>query len=756
MNKSDSRSRHTEARYAPQRTLLSLLVSVMAGSLSLSSNAQQAPSQPEQLGPATGGAAGSPAAGAEERNSVVIVTATRRREPAREVPMQLDVLSADTLQRAGARTLTDYLSDQPGIDVKTTGGAGTGAINVRGVSTGDQTISTVSTYIDDVAVGSSSAYAAGATTALDMSLLDLHHIELLRGPQGTLYGAGAMGGLMKYVTNQPHTDEFSGEVSVGMTQTKGGASGNTGSAVLNIPIKEDVAAFRVSLFRDRVGGFIDAGGPVTKSNINGGVSTGARVSVLVEPSKQLTLRLTATEQEIKRDGSDYVDYDIATGTRVNPGFARKLRVEEPYSVKASVVTADIEYDFGWGRFNSISSSQESHFRQQSDYSYIYGPLVGLDSVIANIHASVKKETQEFRLTSQTGGQFEWLAGFFYDHEEGTNHQTDTGATDGDLLAADLPSSYRESALYGNATWNASKRFAVTVGMRYAKNRQDFAQLGGGLLVGGQFDLHGRSAETSKTYLATAKYAITPVSNVYLRAASGYRPGGPNAVVLDGSGQPVAPTTFKHDSIWSYEGGYKADLLAKSLSIQAALYLIRWDQIQQFYAVNGVNVVVNGGKARSQGAELSAKYRPSSHLSVSASLAYNDAHLTEDAPGLAASGARLPNAARVSGNIGANYGFAVAGHEAYVGLSQRLVGGRNAGFDGSDALPNYKLPGYGLTDVQAGVDLDRFQIALFVRNLLDKRAQLGAETNLVEAGSGGPVLVNEARPISFGFTVKAIF
>ncbi len=750
MKSLDSRSRRTEARYVPQRTLLSLLVSVIAGTLAVPSQAQQSPGQAGQASPSAGGAA-------EQRASAtVFVTATRRREPAREVPMQLDVLSVDGIERSGAKTLTDYLSDQPGVDVKTTGGAGTGAINIRGVSTGDQTISTVSTYIDDVAVGSSSAYAAGATTALDMSLLDLHHIELLRGPQGTLYGAGAMGGLLKYVTKQPLTDEFSGELSVGLTQTRGGASGNTEAAVLNVPIREDVAAFRVSAFRDRVGGFIDAGGPVTKSNINGGDSTGARLSVLVEPSKQLSVRLTATEQEIKRDGADYVDYNIATGRRANPSFGRKLRVEEPYSVKANVFTGDIEYNFGWGRFNSISSSQHSHFRQQSDYSYVYGPLVGLDSVIANIHASVKKETQEFRLTSQTGGQFEWLAGAFYDHEVGGNHQTDTGATDGDLLFADLPSTYRETALYGNATWNASKRFAVTVGMRYAKNRQTFAEIGGGMLVGGQFDLHGRSEETSKTYLATAKYALTPTSNVYVRAASGYRPGGPNAVVLGPDGQPVAPTTFKHDSLWSYEAGYKADLLDKTLSIQSALYLIRWDQIQQFFAVNGVNVVVNGGKASSQGVELSAKYKAAEHLSLSAGLAYNDAHLTEDAPGLARSGARLPNAAHVAANLGANYGFSLGGREAYVGLSQRLVSGRNAGFDGSDALPNYKLPGYGLTDVQAGIDLGRYQIALFIRNLFDKRAQLGAETNLVAAGAGGPVMVNEARPISFGVTVKAKF
>ena len=119
--------------------------------------------------------------------------------------MQVDTLSTEKLEQSGATTLSDYLANEPGVDVKTTGGAGNGAINIRGVSTGDQTISTVSTYIDDVAIGSSNAYVGGSATAFDMALLDLNHIEVIRGPQGTLYGAGAMGGLLKYVTNEPDT-----------------------------------------------------------------------------------------------------------------------------------------------------------------------------------------------------------------------------------------------------------------------------------------------------------------------------------------------------------------------------------------------------------------------------------------------------------------------------------------------------------------------------------------------------------------------
>jgi iron complex outermembrane recepter protein len=758
MTEFDSFPGNEGSPFCIRKPLLSLALALGGSWLSMGAHGQAVQASPRDAVDPAAKAASPPANPASNPIAVqqVLVSATRRREPAREVPMQVNLLSADQLQQAGAKTLTDYLADQPGVDVKTTGGAGTGAINIRGVSTGDQTISTVSTYIDDVAVGSSNAYGAGATTALDMALLDLNHIELLRGPQGTLYGAGAMGGLLKYVTNEPDTYQFSGQVMLGGTLTARGGSGNTQAAIVNVPLKEDVAGLRVSAFRDHVGGYVNAVGPAAGARVDGGDSTGARLSVLVEPSNHWKVRLTATGQDTQRDGTDYVDYDIDTGKPVEGAATRKLAVREPYYVKVGVAAADIEYDFGWARLNSITSTQGTRFVQKSDLSYVYGPAVGADVVVADLNAHVRKTTQEFRLTSKAGTRFEWLAGLYYDRETASNHQYDTAASHGDLLSASLPSTYQEKAVYGDLTWNATARVSLTGGIRIARNNQTFEAIGGGLLIGGNEDLPGTSADSSKTYLATAKYVLTPTSNVYVRIASGYRPGGPNAVLKDAEGVPVAPASFRPDTLWSYEAGYKADLFDKTLSLETAVYDIRWKDIQQYTAVNGVNVIANGGRATIQGVELSATYRPITDLSLAGGLAYNDARLSEDAPGLAASGAPLPNNARFSANFSANYGFTLAGRAAHVGVSEHIVGERNAGFDGSAALPNYRLPRYSLTDLQAGIDLQRFQLAVFVRNVFDKRAQLGAETNLVAAGVGGPVLVNEARPFTVGTTLTAKF
>lgn len=262
------------------------------------------------------GTAGASAVGGSQQLDRVVVSATRRFEPARDVPMQVNVLNTENLQRAGATSVGDYLRDEAGVEQNSNGGPGYGAISMRGVTTGTQSIPTVGVYVDDVAVGSSSAYARGSLLFLDMGLLDLNHIELLRGPQGTLYGASAMGGLLKYVTNVPDTNEFSGKVSLTGSSTKHGRPSSVVSGVVNVPLKEGVAGVRVSAYQEKAGGWVDATGAAAGPDINRGSSTGARASVLVTPNKDLTFRLTATLQDIKRDGLDLVDYNPTTSRPV--------------------------------------------------------------------------------------------------------------------------------------------------------------------------------------------------------------------------------------------------------------------------------------------------------------------------------------------------------------------------------------------------------------------------------------------------------
>ena len=705
-------------------------------------------------------AASAASAVAADAPQTVFITANRRREPAREVPMQVDRLSAEELAQGGARSLIDYLGDQPGVDVKTNGGAGLGAVSIRGVTTGDQTIATVGTYIDDVAYGSSSAFAAGSQTALDMALLDLNHIEVLRGPQGTLYGAGAMGGVVKYVTNEPDTGELSGKVALGASATKGGGAGNTVNAVVNVPIKADVAALRVSAFHDHDGGFVDVLGAAAGKNLDKGDTNGGRVALLVEPSARFHIRATALTQDIKRGNSDFTDVDPATGKPVDGWNQREQMLREPHSMRTSQGAIDLEYDFGPARLNSITSVQRTKLTQLYDLSAVYSPLIDQifhflpDTVSEDIAADVHKTTQEFRLTSAAGGSVEWLAGLYWDREtaDQKQHVLDTltgGSPLPDLAQLDLVSKYQEIAGYGDVTWNATPTLAFTGGVRVAQNKQDFTQNASGQLGGSSYPTH-HSKETPKTWLATARYALTPTSNVYARAASGYRPGGPNAVLNDPvTGVPLAPPTFAHDSLWSYEAGYKGDLFDNTLSIETAVYDIRWRDIQQVYSVNGFGVVINGGKAEIQGFEFGATWRPSAHWSVVGHLSTIDARLKEDAPGLGTAGQRLPNSPDLAASLGTKASFDLAGHAGWAGVSERYAGERDASVGAA-----YRMPAYWLTDLNGGIDFGRVSLSLYVRNVFDAHAQLGTSTS--EMSLGGPAQVELARPRTFGMTLAASF
>ena len=735
------------------RTTLSLAALL---ALAPAAHAQQPVAPPAE-------AASAPASAADTQS--VVITATRRREPAREVPMQVDLLSTQKLEQEGARNLVDVLGSLAGAEVKTSGGDGLGAVSIRGVSTGDQTIATVGTYIDDVAFGSSSAFALGTTTALDMGLLDLNHIEVLRGPQGTLYGAGAMGGLLKYVTNEPETDEFSARFSLEGRHTRSGSWGNTVNGVVNVPISRDVAAVRVAAFRDHDGGWVDVVGPAAARDANHGDTTGGRVSLLVEPGNHLHVRMSALTQDIRRAGTDYVDVDPATGRPVEGDLRKRLVVAQPYSMKIDLASLDLEDDFGWARLNAITAFQHTRLTQRIDDSFALVPALaaaGLELAATPFdqRAEVRKLTQELRLTSRAGGEVEWLAGLWYDHERASNSEVISssladGSTGPELANGQIPSTYQEIAAYGDVTWNATSRLALTAGLRVAQNRQRYTQASDGLLFGGATSLSATSQETSKTWLGTARYALTPTSNAYVRVASGYRPGGPNAVARDpDTGQPLAPPTFAHDSLWSYELGYKADLLDKTLSLETALYDIEWKDLQQFYAVNQISVITNAGKARVQGLEFSGTWRPTARWNVTGSLSTIDARLSDGAPGLAQAGARLPNSPRLAATLGAAATFDVFGQAAHAGFSEHFEGERSAGFDGSDTLPNYRLPSYFQTNLDAGIDFARWQLAFYLRNAFDRRAQVGASTS--NLAQGGPVEVNFAQPRTLGMRLSASF
>lgn len=731
-------------RYLPQRRVLSLAVASIVALACTHAAAQSGQA-----------AAETPAAAEAPLADVVTVSATRRREPLRDVPLRVETLSVESLANAGASSLTDYVGSLPGVHVSSDGGPGRGQVNIRGVSVGSMSAPTVGIYVDEVAFGSSTAFAGEAVSALDMALLDLHHIELLRGPQGTLYGAGAMGGLLKYVTNQPDLEAFSGKVGLGVRGSRGGGVGHTENAVVNIPLKEGMAAMRVAVFNDHDGGYIKAVGPAGGKHANDGDTRGGRISLLVDPTADLRIRVTATQQNIERNGTGIAQYDVATGQPLYGDLTHQIFTDEPYRIKSRLLSADLEYDFGWARLNVIGSAQRFDGDTVLDATEILGSPAFAFGELDNT-VSLHKQTQEVRLTSARG-TVEWLVGLYHNEEKGNRFQRYWARLAGDgsdmtLVTSGQPSNFRENAVYGDLTYNPTAAWSLTAGARVARNRQLY-----GTLTNGVPDFDALSKDDSRTYLATARYSIDKTSSVYVRAASGYRPGGPNPPAIDETGQliPGAPTSFGSDKLWSYELGYKADLLDKRLFVEAALFDIRWTDLQQPLAVGATTLTTNAGKAEVRGLELATRYQVNDRWSLDGSLAWTDAKLTEDAPALGMDGARLPNTARLSASLGARYNYALLGKPSYAGLNVRHVGQRNAGFDGAGtSVPNFSLPAYTIVDAQWGMEFGAWQLSAFIRNLTDKRALLGADTALT--AFGGPLRATPAAPRTGGVNLAVNF
>ena len=699
--------------------------------------------------------------------STVQVTANRRREPAREVPMQVTAISAKELQQKGDQSMRDYLKDQVGVSmVSAAQGAGSQQISIRGVTTGADISPTVGVYVDDVPFGSSSFWGGGAELALDMGLLDLNHIEILRGPQGTLYGAGAMGGLLKYVTNEPDSEDgISGHAGAALSGTEHGTLNHTEDAVVNVPIKEGVAAFRVSAFNQQDGGYINRIGSDPENGVNETDTRGGRASLIVTPTRDLTIRLTATQQQIKSDGPAQVDYDPTTRQPIFGDLTQSRQVNEPYDQLIGLYSADIEYDFGWARLNAISAYQTIRTSYVMDYSSTYDPILNAELGGPVVTKSpfydaltTDKFTQELRLTSPAKQDLEWIAGLFYTNERSDNTQALIGeglGTPLNLESAELPSTYKEYSTYGDLTYHVTSRLAATVGLRVAHNEQTFEQNGSGVLIGPPSSASSQSSDTSKTYLFTLNYLLDQNASVYARVATGYRPGGPQASLLDPVTGKMSSPSFNHDTLTSYEVGYKADFLDKRASVSIDAFDVQWKDIQLLDVVDGISLIANGGTAQSKGIEFFGSLNPTPQWRLSTTLAYTDARLTEDAPGIGAlTGEHLPNVAPFSATANLDYLFGVGSYRAYVGASESYVGQRNAGFDNSPSLPSFVMPGYFSTDLRAGIDLRVANVSFFVHNLFN-RGGMQSESNTFQS-LGGPAEVTFIQPLTVGMQVDVPF
>jgi iron complex outermembrane receptor protein len=688
----------------------------------------------------------------------IVVTATKRAERIVEVPQSVSVLRSEDLARIGATQFRDFASTVPGLSFATSG-AGYTQISLRGVTAGIDIGQTVGIYVDEVPYGSSSAFGGAAQHTLDIGLFDVDRIEVLRGPQGTLYGASTMGGLIKYVTPTPDSTKFGINARTGVSSTRDGGVGYLGSAALNAPLVADRAALRVGGFYSHDGGFIDnvARG---EADVNSSNFYGGRLDLLLTPADTVTLRLTGFLQNINRGGESTTDYDFS-GSPLDDRLDQRRLFAEPFGQRFRSVSGTASFELEGATLTSISSYQTTELEYVQDLSPLYVPLLEFfgpfSAVGARADVSMDKFTQELRLASGGERTLQWLVGAFYTREKSAFAQEfvlrDLAGQPvlNNLYTNSLPTRFEEYAAFGDLTWYLTPAFDVTAGTRYARNDQSFTQIGSGFL--------GLSAPTSDasekvfTYLANARYRFSERTTGYLRYATGYRPGGPNVVNVDpGTGELIGSPTFDADRLKSYEVGFRTGTVDRRFGIDVAAYWIDWDDIHVSVVRGGFSAIDNArGGAGILGAELALSAQPTRALSVTGAFAWQDARMSRAEPALgAAEDERLPNVPRFTATLNVDYELAYSGIQPKIGATLRHIGDRMASFDGSQGYVQYPLGDYTSVDLRAGFSIASVDVQLYVHNLFDENGQLSAYN---WRGSAQPAIL---QPQTLGLSLATRF
>lgn len=712
----------------------------------------------------------------------VVVTAQKREERLQDVPIPLSVVDTTSLASDNQVKLTDFYDQVPGLSIAPST-MSSQTLSIRGITTGavgegpPNPAPTVGVTIDDVPFGGS---GAGDQLVPDLDPGDLQRIEVLRGPQGTLYGASSEGGLVKFVTVDPSTDGVSGRLEAGGNSVYNGSElGYTYRGSVNVPLGTDFAV-RASAFTRQDPGYIDD--PVLHlEGVNEDWARGGHFAALWRPSDSFTVKLSALYQLIKGNGTSDVTPTPPAIFGVPPlgdlqQFYIRAVTDYGFYRETQAYSATLTWKIGRADLIALTGynvySVQDSFDLSIDlypFSEQYFGTVG-NQILNSI--GLKRLTQELRLSGPIGEKFDGLFGVFYSDEADRwkwNYPVSnpfTGVRLGDwgtFNSTNSPITYTEYSAFGDLTYHITDQLDVQIGARESHFQ----------IVVNSFTVSGLTAnvidgfptnpyvfpqeninENAFTYLLTPRFKVSSDVMVYARLASGYRPGGSNA------GTPQVPQQFSPDKTQDYEIGSKLDLLDHTLSFDGSLYYINWHNIQLplIYPVNGSTYVGNAAGAKSEGAELSMQARPVSSLTIAAWVSWDEAVLTQTVPGAGQAGEiygftgdPLPNTPRFSGNLSLDYNFPLANNfKGFAGGVLSYVGDRKDAFS-SVSPQRQDLPAYASLDLHVGAIYDTWRLNLYVNNVADKRG-------LISGGVGNaiPYAFYYIQPRTVGLSATKTF
>lgn len=696
----------------------------------------------------------------------IVVTATKHgAESLQTIPIAITAISQAELGAMGAKEFEDYARSVPGLAFVDAGPAFKTYV-IRGINATGTGVATVGQYVDDILI-------TGDLRQPDLRLYDIQRIEVLRGPQGTLYGSGSLSGTIRTITNPPDPTGYHANIIANVSDTEHG-SGNYNEAItFNAPLS-DKAALRVTAYDDQESGFINNVRLGTKG-VNAEHTDGARAALLVNVDDATKLTANVFYQSTKTDGRDIVDKADGDLGRYNTD----QYVHDPFNSEFKIYNLTLNHDFSWAALDFSTSYFDRADDNKFDstlFDLSFGPdfftqVVGLSTAdaLTDQADTTKYFTNELRLASHFGGRAEFVAGVFQQHVQ-TTFLT--------LVATTNPSGYlnnplepvfgqfqahstEQYALFGEASYKFTSQLTGLVGARafYADESDDLNSthpFGGFSPPVATPTLYSHAHKvTPKAYLS---YQLTPDAMVYASISQGFRIGGGNLANV--TPLPPQDRTYQPDSLWNYEIGAKTAWLDHRVIANSSLFYIDWSNIQVSDFTDDTNAltfIANAGKARVYGTEFELEARLTRSFMIGGTLALVEAQLTQDQPSSNAqfaghAGDLFPNVPQVSGSLFAQYTHALnATLEGFGRIDYSYTGRQGTQFSPENPIYNV-VPAYDLLGLRLGVRTNSWEAALFGRNLLNAYA-----VNILEEASNlTPRSVVPNQPLTVGVELRYHF
>ena len=682
-------------------------------------------------------------AGLEE----VYVTATKRGDAVsiQDTSMSITALSQETIEKRGLLELSDYINTIAGVSLFSVN-ATDQRIFIRGLALSGSSQTSVSTYLGDMPL---STAVAGT---VNLRLVDIERIEVLKGPQGTLYGSSASSGTLRYIPVKPNLDEIEGSITANfITQAESDETGQSLEGVINIPFIQNELGLRVAAYHYNEPGYIDSistpgletvsattGTPLkVEKDVNGGETSGVRASLLWRSNESLDINiiLGAQRQEFDQDNLTHSGYEVPNLDLGAPALVNDVDY-------ANLV---VEYDLGWGALTSSSSVADIQVLNSLNYSSISeSTFIGPVNFIFPAETDIV--SQEFRFASQLDGPWQFLTGLYYEdvQREGITQSPWVGTGTNPFAANRVPGEYlnrlsvvdyQQKAIFGEVNYEFNDQWVLTLGARhYDYDREDRNY---DFQVSDEAEIVDASKK-GETFKADLSYTPDDDTLIYALWSEGFRLGKGQTVPaanicdvdndgrLDGSGGAELTPSVEPDTTENFELGAKFSFLENHLTLNAAIYRIDWSNLPVTFRANmppacpgNVNTIANNvAEARSEGVEVEVAYRVSSNLKFDLALAYNEAEVTE--AGLNSTvfevGEDLPFAPHSKADLGVEYNFDLGASPAFIRTELNYFGEAEATRKSS----NFPTVGdYVTLNVRAGVNMNEWDFSVYGSNLTNE-------------------------------------